>query len=469
MADALSQYYNEETGRYAVIVKYAYGGTNLYDSITGSNAPEGNWLPPSWIEAMGGKDAVLSGGLFRALVNHVENSIHEYEAMGFDVNVVAAYWMQGESDVNAHAADGLYDEIFKCWVNDLRSAVVEMTGEEKYNDLPILVGEISEYFGSSSLSNPTYHQNCKNFVKMQREIIGSWDNVYVIGNGNIPTADHANDLSHWGYHEALWIGQHVGQTILTELLGQEIVVPADRVVAEIWLNGELIGSYTELTAAISMAPEGSVVKVLKDLDLYSTLAIGNRNNITIDGNGHTLTFKMVDGSDNSYHSAIKFYTVNLTIKDLFVVLENKAWGSQLFLGSNVTWIGGGFEAQELCFVLNHDGSLNIESGEFYTRGTTNSGFGVIYFGTANKTQSLTISGGTFNAGAEGAGSAVIVTASTTKPVITITGGTFIGAPDADVVIDINSTTATLYLDPSAVTVIGGTTAGLENSGNTLRK
>jgi hypothetical protein len=192
-------------------------------------------------------------------------------------------------------------------------------------------------------------------------------------------------------------------------------------------------------------------------------------NISGNGNGHTLTFKMVDGSDNSYHSAIKFYTVNLTIKDLFVVLENKAWGSQLFLGSNVTWIGGGFEAQELCFVLNHDGSLNIESGEFYTRGTTNSGFGVIYFGTANKTQSLTISGGTFNAGAEGAGSAVIVTASTTKPVITITGGTFIGAPDADVVIDINSTTATLYLDPSAVTVIGGTVAGLENSGNTLRK
>jgi len=465
MADALSQYYNEETGRYAAIIKYAYGGTNLYDSITGSNAPEGNWLPPSWIEAMGAKDAHLSGGLFRALVNHVENSINEYEAMGFDVNIVAAYWMQGESDTGNHAKDGLYDDIFKCWVGDLRASIVEMTGEERYEQLPILVGEISEYF-SGARNNPTSYQNCLDFVKMQREIIGSWENVYVISNGNIPTDDHANDVSHWGYHQALWIGQHLGQTILTELLGQEVVIPEDRIVAELWLDGELIGVYSELAGAINQAPAGSVVKILKDLDMYSNMVIGNRNKFTIDGNGHTLTFKTADGSDNSYHSAIKFFATDVTIKDLFVISTNNAWGSQLFLNSSVTWIGGGFEAQELCFVMNDHGALNIHGGEFTTRGTTNSGFGVIYLGSA-KTQTLTITDGTFNAGATGAGSAVIITGSTVNDVITITGGTFIGAPDTDVVIDVNSTSATLNIDSSNITVIGGTTAGIENSGKTV--
>lgn len=479
MADALSQYYNEETGRYAVIVKYAYGGTNLYDSVgaTSSNYPEGNWLPPSWIAANGAKDERVSGGLFRALVNHVENSIAEYEAMGFDVNIVATYWMQGESDVNSHAADGMYDDIFKCWVNDLRSALVDMTGEEKYASLPILVGEISEYFNRNT--EDTYQRNCAAFVQMQREIIGSWDNVYVISNGNIPTDDHFNDTAHWGYHQALWIGQHVGRTILTELLGQEIVVPEDQIVAELWLNGELIGVYSELAGAINQAPEGSVVKILKDLDMYSNMVIGNRNKFTIDGNGHTLTFKTVDGQkknnatgkyelNRGVHSAMKFYAVDLTIKDLFVVSTNNDWGSQLFMNSKLTWIGGGFEAQELCFVMNDHGALNIHGGEFTTRGTTNSGFGVVYLGSS-KTQTLTITDGVFNAGATGAGSAVIVTAATVNCAVTITGGTFIGAPDTDVVIDINSTSATLHISSDDVTVIGGTTAGVENAGNTVKK
>ena len=472
MADALSQYYNEETGRYAAIIKYAYGGTSLYDNVSGSDAYEGNWVPPSWLEQVAPKDSILTGGLFRALVNHVENSIAEYEAMGFDVNIVAAYWMQGESDVSRHAADGLYDDMFKCWVNDLRSALVEMTGEEKYADLPILVGEISEYFNRNV--EDTYYHNCVNFVKMQREIIGSWDNVYVISNGNIPTDDHNNDMAHWGYHQALWIGQHIGQTILTELLGQEVVIPEDQIVAELWLDGELIGVYSELAGAINMAPEGSVVKILKDLDMYSNLVIGNQNKFTIDGNGHTLTFKTVDGKDsegtvqNKYHSAMKFYRVDLTIKDLFVISTNNAWGSQLFMNSKLTWIGGGFEAQELCFVMNDHGELNIHGGEFTTRGTTNSGFGVIYMGSAKK-QSLTITDGVFNAGSTGAGSAVIVTTAPTSLTVTITGGTFIGAPETDVVIDINCAVANLYLATENITVIGGTVAGIENSGVTTNR
>jgi len=447
MADALSQYYNEETGRYAVIVKYAYGGTSLYDNITGSDAPEGNWQPPSWIEGITPKSEVLTGGLFRAFVNHIENSINEYEAMGYDVNVVAAYWMQGESDVSRHANDGLYDDIFKCWINDLRSSIVEMTGDEKYNELPILVGEISEYFGNAR-TDAAYYKKCLDFVKMQREVIGSWDNVYVIPQGNVATADNnvtSIDHSHWGYHDHLWNGQMVGKAIMTLFLGQPHVV--EDPVAEIWLNGEMIGAFESFSGAISLAPEGATVKLLKDLELYSTLVIGNRNKITVDGNNHRIDVN--SPNTQGYYSAIKFYATDITVKDLHIVNHtDNTYGMYTEIGAKITWIGGSIEAEQHAIVVNSAGSeLTIIGGEFKIRKTDLTYGAVVFTKAADVT--ITINGGTFDAG-EGTGYAIYVDTASTNSTVTVTEGTLIAGSTASAVTKNNSSSSTLVLDNDVV-------------------
>lgn len=458
MAEALSQYYNEETGRYAAIIKYAYGGTRLYDNLTGSDGVEGNWMSNTWIERNGCKDEQLSGGLFRGLIAHIASSVADYEAMGYEVNIQSIYWMQGESDISANGKDKLYDDMFKCWVDDVRSSVAEIMGDESYLNLPVLVGEISEYFGSNA--GELYHRYNLEFVQMQREIIGSWDNVYVIPQGNVPTVDWPNDNSHWGYHDHLWNGYMTGSKMLELAHGFYTSVSEEDAVAEVWLDGQLLGTYNTLGGAISMAPEGAVVKLLKDIQLYTTLAIGNRNTITLDGCGHKIDFTPKQSNVGNY-SALKFFNTDITVKDLHVINHSytewdkdgketnlATYGAVLNFNAKVTWIGGYLEAERHGFVLNNaQCELTIISGDFQLRDTAISYAAIIF--TETKETKITVEGGTFNGGV-GTGHAVFVGSGASGVKIVLNGGTFTAGEDSANVIKGHSATSTIIVGEGAV-------------------
>ncbi len=464
MADAMSQYYNEETGRYAAIIKYAYGGTRLYDNLSGSDAVEGSWCPPSWLAVNEPLDEVRSGGLFRAFVNHIESCVADYEAMGFDVNIKSVYWMQGESDISAHAKDGLYDDIFKVWISDLRNSVCEIMDDDSYQSLPILVGEISEYFGSNS--GEAYHRNNLAFVQMQREIIGSWENVYVIPQGNVPTVDYPNDNSHWGFHEHIWNGYMVGSKMLEIAYGFQTTVSEEDAVAEVWLDGQLLGTYNNLGGAISMAPEGAVVKLLKDIEMVSTLAIGNRNKITLDGCGHKIDFKPIQTNVGNY-SAIKCFNTDITIMNLHVINHSETTGSYvatygvvLNFNAKVTWIGGYLEVERHGFVMNNaDCHLTVIDGDFKLRDTDINYAAIFFVGSEKST--VTVEGGNFDCG-EGTAYAVYLNEGANGAKIVLNGGTYEVAEDIAVLIKGLSTTATIIVGENAE-LIGG---GIENVGIT---
>ena len=76
-----------------------------------------------------------------------------------------------------------------------------------------------------------------------------------------------------------------GLSFYTEMIDDRMEegLSEEEAVAEVWLDGQLLGTYNNLGGALSMAPEGAVVKLLKDIEMQSTLAIGNRNKITLDG------------------------------------------------------------------------------------------------------------------------------------------------------------------------------------------
>lgn len=458
MADAMSQFYNEETGRYAAIIKYAYGGTRLYDNLSGSDAVEGSWCPPSWLAVNKPIDEVRSGGLFRAFVNHIESCVADYEAMGFDVNIQSVYWMQGESDINAHAKDGLYDDIFKVWISDLRNSVCDIMNDDTYQSLPIIVGEISEYFNSSS--DEAYHRKNLEFVQMQREVIGSWDNVYVIPQGNVPTVDYDNDNAHWGFHEHVWNGYMVGSKMLEIAHGFYTTVSEEEAVAEVWLDGQLLGTYNNLGGALSMAPEGAVVKLLKDIEMQSTLAIGNRNKITLDGCDHKIDYRPIQHTAGGF-SAIKCYNTDIVIMNLHVVnhsytehdangaeIKLATYGVVLHFNAKVTWMGGSLEVERHGFVLNNAGcELNIVSGDFQLRETAITYAAVVFIGSKNT--KVTIDGGNFDGG-EGTAYIVYLEADANGSKVAMNGGTYTPGTDCASVVKNHCTDATIIVGDEAV-------------------
>ncbi|MBQ8342347.1 MAG: hypothetical protein IJY22_08270 [Clostridia bacterium] len=383
MAKALSQYYNEETGRMAAIVKYAYGGTGLADTISGQNFPEGSWCPPSWLAEHGKVDEYKSGGLYRALVMQIQSAVSDYRALGYDVNIIGGYWMQGENDRTKDP--NTYAAMFECWLTDLRNDVYAITRDEADLSLPMAVGEISDYF------NYNNYESNKLFTQMQREQIGALENVYVINNSTLPTLDHSDDKAHWDSHSALWIGEKVGITYLTEVLGSKYVVSDEDLVAEVLLGGEVIGRYDSLVGAINEAPEGAVIDLKKDLTLYSTLAIGNRNQITLNGNDHKIDFVLPTSTNHT--SMIMWYATDMTVNDLHISHNNQAWGTQLRQEAKVTWNRGSITATQFCFVINTTGELTLNDGDYAVTNSEHVDAAIVYVGN-NKT-TVTINSGTF--------------------------------------------------------------------------
>lgn len=460
MAKVLSQVYNQETGKMAAIVKYGYGGTGLADTISGQNFPEGSWCPPSWLAEHGKVDEYKSGGLYRAFVMQIQSAISDYRALGYEINIVGGYWMQGENDrtkdVNTYAA------MFECWVNDLRNDVYAITRDEADLKMPIMVGEISDYF------NYNNYESNKAFTQMQREQIGAIENVHVMPSGTIPTVDYNDDKAHWDTHSALWLGQRVGITFMSQYLNTEYVVSDEDLVAEITLGGEVIGRYDSLVGAINEAPAGATVELKKDLTLYSTLAIGNRNQITLNGNGYDIDFKLpsyVNSSnasnlhDSEHTAMIMWYATDITINDLHIdhVADDHAWGTQLRQDAKVTWNRGSITSKDFCFVSNTNGSLTINGGEFTLTNGDRNYAGVIYLG--NNTNTLNISGGTFTA----AGQAKAIHC-VNKAMVNISGGTFTAGETAQYCIAMLGTDGYFAFDKENATATGGTIAVFYNAG-----
>ena len=227
MAKGLSDYYNLETGRKAVMIKYAVGGTNLQDIISGLNSSDGNWCPPSWLDKNGRVDSNLSGGLYTKFMKEFEQRWAELKAMGYNPTVKGLYWMQGEADKGNPNG---YAKIFKVFASDFRSDITKLSGQD-CSKMPIFIGEIAETSGDAS--NGTVAKN-KAFIKMQNEMTTEGnakyvENTYIIKSGKFPiNALNSNGQSyavgsdpwHWKWQDAIAIGKLVGDSIIQNVLSK---------------------------------------------------------------------------------------------------------------------------------------------------------------------------------------------------------------------------------------------------------
>ena len=235
MAKALSEYYNEESGKVAGMIKFGHGGTSLLtivdSSTTGSNR-FGTWVSPSYAKSLGMSDATYqsgkTGALYREFLEVVREKLTALVAEGYtNVNIMGLYWMQGEND---RFYPNEYKTAFKCFASDLRSDLSEMlmdlTGADDRgaSQMPIFVGTISQTFNLASASAETINWD---FITMQKSLPDQVNNCYVVDNskyrisqynpsepGNPIITGLGSDQWHWNQADHLAIGNNVGRAIL---------------------------------------------------------------------------------------------------------------------------------------------------------------------------------------------------------------------------------------------------------------
>lgn len=128
IADKLHEMYPDEM---FFIIKYAWGGTNLYEQ----------WLSPS----SKGK----TGQMYREFVAFVQTSIKYLESKNYDVEIEGMCWMQGESDSFSIENATDYEENLMNLIGDIRKKFSRYAAEDG-------IAFVDAYIAA----NPTYWVYC---------------------------------------------------------------------------------------------------------------------------------------------------------------------------------------------------------------------------------------------------------------------------------------------------------------------
>lgn len=224
MAAYLSEnYYNDDnSGKIAGIIKYAHGGTSLFEAAKSDHEFSGSWASPSYFATLVGDESEHTGRLYRGLLEEVEHGVAALTELGYnDINIKGVFWMQGETDKNSPDE---YKTAFEYFASDLRHDLGEIMGVD-LSALPIMVGEISETSGSALEDAVMVN---KVFIEMQRSLTEEIDNVYIIPSGQYRInwmegsfSKNHGDPWHWKTADIFAIGELVGECVVGDILDVE--------------------------------------------------------------------------------------------------------------------------------------------------------------------------------------------------------------------------------------------------------
>lgn len=225
MAAYLSEnYYNvDNDGKTAGIIKYAHGGTSLFEASKSDHEFSGSWASPSFAATLEGDTSEYTGRLYNGLINEVKMGVSALAEAGYnDINIKGVFWMQGETDKSSPEE---YKTAFEYFVSDLRRDLGEIMGED-LSQLAIMVGEISDTSGSA-LADAVSVNNA--FIEMQRSLADDIENVYIIPSGQYKInrmegsfSTNHGDPWHWKTADIFAIGEIVGECIVENITGDAV-------------------------------------------------------------------------------------------------------------------------------------------------------------------------------------------------------------------------------------------------------
>lgn len=377
MAQKLSEYYNNTTGKYAAIMKYAVNNSTL----VGENAEMGNW----------------SNELYADFIQMISEQIADYKAQGYQVNVVGMYWMQGEDDV---AYVNEYEAAFSALVSGVRTDLSAITGAD-LSAMPVVVGEIANFLGLTTSQKhsdfiavqnsfaPKYNEAGELIAGIAGVIVDATSKYVADANGIFITPAELNATGERVIAAMLTNGDNA----LDSEIVDDIVVPEIENATEILLPdgnpaldiyGNPLG-FTSIVMAAAKAPAGSTIKLSADQTVFTQMDLLNLDGITLDGNGATIVV-------NADNSGLNLQNSNVTLKNFKFV----------------------YSGNGVAIKIDATSSLVIDGDSYIEASST----AIELAGTSAK---LEIKGGTFKTTDDEANDAIIRTSSAH---IEVTGGTF---------------------------------------------
>ena len=129
IAETLSKKFNNKTNKKIYLIKYAIGGTDLYQ----------DWQSPTMTNTEQG------GYLFSQLTEYVDTMFNQLNDEGLNPKLVAILWMQGENDAMTEIKAKDYGNNLKMFVNDLRIKYNKYATTKKLNFIDAYINSHFEY------------------------------------------------------------------------------------------------------------------------------------------------------------------------------------------------------------------------------------------------------------------------------------------------------------------------------------
>jgi hypothetical protein len=295
-------------------------------------------------------------------------------------------------------------------------------------DIPVVVGEIANFL------NGKVSDKHNAFVQMQKTFAAVTDEngaliSCIAGVSVDATSRYAADANGIFTDPAGVVA--TGERVIAKLIKNgatslapetEIIVPEIKSVAELVFTdaeGNVVTiNETSFAMAAAKAPSGATITIADDQTIYDAIDLSNMDNVTINGNGKTITV-------NTNEVGLALNNANVTLKNFKMVHNGDVAAMTVDTSSSVVIDGdSSIVAKYTAIELNGLGAdLTIKNGTFKTTEKNSDTDAIIRTTTAH----VVIEGGTFEAAA-GTSCIYIAKNASNKLVVNIKEGTFI-APD----------------------------------------
>ena len=156
----IAEYLTEKhPGREFFIVKCAFGGTNLCNDWLSPSSGANFSYDETKICAINNTNRI-TGWCYNELIKILGDSIEDLKKMGYEPNIGAFCWMQGESDACGEDTQKKYIERYDNLLSDLRAEYGEYMSDCRYSDAG--VSERWTFYNEMNTAKEEYANTHKN-------------------------------------------------------------------------------------------------------------------------------------------------------------------------------------------------------------------------------------------------------------------------------------------------------------------
>lgn len=195
------------------IIKYAAGGTAIYDEFTSNMGSQyGNWMSPSLVAKYGKGSATLTGLCYANFLTTVRQGLKAYKDNGYNPVIKGLAWMQGESESQSANNSKRYAELLSTMIADMRNDLTEISGQNLSELLTVVAKIPSKY--KDVVSSAAY----VDVVRAQMDAVAENDaDVITIDNDFVTLP--GTDNHHYNVPDMLQVGHNFAEAFIEATSG----------------------------------------------------------------------------------------------------------------------------------------------------------------------------------------------------------------------------------------------------------